>query len=285
MTRAALSPTRYLGTLIFAAGAATALMAMTSGARPVPTKPTTLRIVARDYAYDVPASVPSGPTRIELVNHGQDLHHAQLVRLEQGKTLQDLAAFPHDAPPPSWVVMVGGPGAVGPGDSSAVIETLTPGNYAVLCFIPASDNVPHVAKGMAAGFTVTARGNGATTPRASATVKLVDFGFVPAGAIHAGPQLIRVVNDAEQPHEFVIFKLLPGKTSTDLYQWQMTLKGPPPARLLGGTVGLEHGAEALVDVALEPGDYVLTCFIPDAKDGKPHFMHGMSLPFTVAAGH
>ncbi len=283
MTRNALSPTRYLGTAALAAGAAMSLMAMNWAPRTAPTKPTTLRIVARDYAYDVPASVPSGPTRIELVNHGENMHHAQLVRLEQGKTLADLAAFPHDAPPPSWVVMLGGPGAVGPGDSSTVIETLTPGNYAVLCFIPGSDNVPHVAKGMAAGFTVTASANGASMPKAETTVKLVDFGFVPSRPLHKGRQLVRVVNEAAQPHEFVIFRLLPGKTPADLYQWQMSLQGPPPAELLGGTVGLWKGSEALVDVTLEPGDYVFTCFIPDAKDGKPHFMHGMSLPFTIAA--
>jgi hypothetical protein len=282
MNRLALALTRYLGTAILAAGS---LMAMSPGPRDPAVKPTTLRIVARDYAYDVPASVPSGPTRIQLVNRGQDLHHAQLVRLEQGKTLADLASFPHDAPPPAWVVLTGGPGAVGPGDSSAVIETLAPGNYAVLCSIPASDKVPHVTKGMAAGFTVTARGNGATSPKATTAVRLVDFGFVPTAGFHAGPQLIRVRNEAAQPHEFVIFKLLPGKTATDLYQWQLTVKGAPPAHLFGGTVGLAHGAEALVDVTLEPGEYVFTCFIPDAKDGKPHFMHGMSLPFTVAVGH
>jgi hypothetical protein len=283
MTRAALLPTRYLGTVLFTVGAAAALMAMRSDPKPAPAKPSVLRIVARDFAYDLPASVPSGPVRIELVNHGQNLHHAQLVRLEQGKTLRDLASFPHDAPPPSWVVMVGGPGAVGPGDSSAVFETLPPGNYAVLCFIPSADNIPHVAMGMAAGFTVTPSGTRASMPKAETTVRLVDFGFAPSGAFHAGRQIIRVVNDAAQPHEIVIFQLLPGKTPSDLFQWQMTLQGPPPARLIGGTVGLSQSGEALVDVTLEPGDYVFTCFIPDAKDGKPHFMHGMSLPFTVAA--
>lgn len=283
MTRNALSPTRYLGSAALAAGTAMSLMAMTWAPKPEPAKPATLRIVARDFAYELPATIPSGPTRIELVNHGGDLHHAQLVRLEEGKTLADLAAFPHDAPPPPWVVMLGGPGAVAPGDSSTVIESLTPGNYAVLCFIPGPDNVPHVAKGMAAAFTVTSSANGASMPKAETTVKLVDFAFVPSRPLHAGRQLVRVVNDAVQPHEFVIFKLLPGKTAADLHGWQMSLQGPPPAELLGGTVGLWHGSEALVDVTLAPGDYVFTCFIPDAKDGKPHFMHGMSLPFTIAA--
>jgi hypothetical protein len=30
-----------------------------------------------------------------------------------------------------------------------------------------------------------------------------------------------------------------------------------------------------------PGKYALICFLPDAKDGKPHFMHGMVQEVTV----
>lgn len=284
MTRLTLSPTRYVASIVFAAGTAVALMGMVRGTRTPRLHPTTLRIVAKDYSFSVPASIPSGPTRIELVNQGRDLHHAQLIRLTQGKTLADLAAFPHDAPPPPWVEMVGGAGAVGPGDSSAVIQDLPPGNYAVLCFIPAADRMPHVAKGMVAGFTVTAAGNGAERPVADMSVTLVDFGFVPSARFHPGKQLLRVVNDGAQPHEMVIFELPPDKTPADLYQWQLSLQGPPPGRLVGGTVGLAHHGEELVEVTLQPGrQYVLTCFIPEAKDSKPHFMHGMSLPFTVEA--
>jgi hypothetical protein len=31
----------------------------------------------------------------------------------------------------------------------------------------------------------------------------------------------------------------------------------------------------------EPGRYALLCFVPDAGDGMPHFMHGMVQEFTV----
>ncbi len=281
MNTATLSPTRYVASVVLVAGAAVALMGM-ADPKPKPAiAPTPLRIVARDFGYDLPASVPSGPTRIQLVNGGGDLHHAQLVRLTQGKTLADLAAFPHDAPPPAWVVMVGGPGAVAPGDSSAVVQDLAPGNYAILCFIPGPDKVPHVAKGMAAAFTVLPTHNGARVPEATNTVRLVDYGFAAARAFRAGKQHVRIVNDAVQPHEIVIFKLLPGKTAADLYQWQMSLEGPPPAQLIGGTVGLAQSTEALVELDLEPGNYVFTCFIPDAKSSKPHFMHGMSMAVVV----
>jgi hypothetical protein len=42
------------------------------------------------------------------------------------------------------------------------------------------------------------------------------------------------------------------------------------------------GAHAFVDLDLEPGEYGLICFLPDMKDGKPHFHHGMVKKITVA---
>ena len=48
-----------------------------------------------------------------------------------------------------------------------------------------------------------------------------------------------------------------------------------------------NGAEAkrahYIDLtaSFTPGDYTLLCFVPDAKDGKPHIAHGMVKNFTV----
>jgi hypothetical protein len=32
---------------------------------------------------------------------------------------------------------------------------------------------------------------------------------------------------------------------------------------------------AFITADFTPGEYALICFLPDAKDGKPHFAHGM----------
>jgi hypothetical protein len=276
-----LSPTRYLATTVVVAGAV-ALLGMRRGAtdRPVPT----LRIVAVDYGYQLPKEVAAGPTRLELVNQGHELHHAQLIRLEQGRTLADLTTLDPGAPPPAWVVPVGGPGAVGPGDSSSVIQTLTPGQYVLMCWIPSlSDHKEHRMKGMVAGFRVTAgTGAQAKLPKPDVTVRMLDFGYAPSAPLVAGKRNIRVVNDGPQLHEMVLAMLPAGKTAADLLAWNPeTATEPPPARYLGGTVALPPGGEAIVEATLEAGNYVLICYIPDAKDGKPHFAHGMVLPFTV----
>ncbi|HXG70536.1 MAG TPA: hypothetical protein VNJ04_07990 [Gemmatimonadaceae bacterium] len=44
---------------------------------------------------------------------------------------------------------------------------------------------------------------------------------------------------------------------------------------------LELGAHGFFRVQITPGEYGLICFLPDVKDGKPHFVHGMVNQFTV----
>lgn len=284
MSALRLTPTRYVASVVTGAGIATLLLGM-AGPRKAATLPT-VRIVAVDFGFQVPAEVPSGAMRLRLVNQGHELHHAQLVRLTQGKTLADLASLRPDAPPPDWMVPVGGPGAVGPGDSSSVVQSLPAGNYAVFCFIPsASDHKQHMMKGMVAGFRVTERtGAQPQLPKADLTVRMLDFGYAPSAPIAAGKRVIRVINDGPQLHEMVLALIPPGKTTADLLAWNPeTATEPPPARYLGGTVALAPSGESLVEADLAPGNYVLICYIPDAKDGKPHVAHGMVLPFTVKA--
>ena len=49
----------------------------------------------------------------------------------------------------------------------------------------------------------------------------------------------------------------------------------------GRSVAAGEGTFQHAYVDLAPGNYGLICFIPDAKDGKPHFMHGMATQFSV----
>jgi hypothetical protein len=275
-------PTRYIATLVVAAGAAAVV-----GMRPAP-KDTialpTLNIVAREYGYEVPAEVASGPTRLTLTNKGHELHHAQLVRLEEGRTLKDLATLQPGAPPPSWMVPVGGPGAVEPGQSTSVVQPLVPGEYALFCWIPSpSDHKAHVEKGMVAGFKVVQAKRVAAIPRADITVRMVDFGYAPSAPLIAGKRVIKVVNDGPQLHELVLFRLAPGKTLSDFAKWNPdTATEGPPGNFIGGTVAMAPGGESLVETTVEAGQYVLVCYIPDAKDGKAHIAHGMLMPLTVA---
>ena len=240
-----------------------------------------VHVVAKDYSYDSPDQIPAGLTTLHLMNQGKEVHQAQLLKLTGGKTYNDftaaMKAMKPDAPPPPWVVPLGGPNAAPPGGTAAATSTLEPGNYALVCFIPAADGVPHIMKGMSRGLVVTAAtGAVAAEPTPTTDLTLSDYKFTFSSPLKSGENVIRVDNSAAQPHEVVVFKLLPGKTMKDFEAWlPVSDKTPPPAAPLGGIVGQVKGQHAFFTVNLDPGDYVLICFLPDAKNGKPHFTHGM----------
>lgn len=248
--------------------------------------PRVVTVTAADFSFEAPAQIPAGATTFRLVNNGTELHQAQLVRLEDGKTLEDLGkAMKSHGPPPPWVKFVGGPNGIAPGQEANATAVLAPGQYAYLCFIPSADGQIHVSKGMVRPFEVTAGSLASATdfPAADVTIKLVDYGFESSEPLTAGRRTIMVENAGPQAHELVLLRLAPGKTAEDFGKWAETgMKGPPPAEPLGGVVALDQGGRGTFEVNLTPGDYGLICFVPDKKDGKPHLAHGMMKNLKVS---
>jgi uncharacterized cupredoxin-like copper-binding protein len=241
-------------------------------------------VITTDYSFDAPDELPAGLTTFHLVNRGPSIHHVQLVKLNGGKTVDDfMAALKAGGPPPKWATMEGGPNPPEIGDTSTTTVALEPGNYAMLCFVPGPDGIPHVAKGMVRPLTVTS-GAGATRaePEADVVMKLVDYDFELSKPIPAGRHTIRVENAGPQEHELVIVKLDSGKQPMDFAKWGEKMVGKPPGTLHGGSSGIKPGDKAFVEVDLTPGEYGLICFVPDSKDGKGHYRHGMAKKVTVS---
>ena len=248
-------------------------------------EPRVITVVARDFAFQAPESVPAGMVTIQLQNRGQALHHMSLVRLDAGKTLQDvLTALQAKGPPPAWMREMGGPNAPDPGSDSNATLFLAPGNYVLLCWVDMPGGVPHVMRGMAKALTVTPAPvpAAAATPSGDITMRLDDYSFTLSKPITAGEHIIRVENAAAQSHEVELIKLAPGKNANDLMAWMRNMQGPPPASAIGGIAGMPRGEVQSFTHDFTPGTYVLICFIPDARDGKPHFMHGMMQTITVS---
>ncbi len=132
-------------------------------------------------------------------------------------------------------------------------------------------------KGMVRPLSVTgpARAGGAE-PAADAVMELVDFDFQLSQPLKAGRQTIRIENDGAQPHEVAFVRLNPGKAPEDFTTWAERPIGPAPGATFGGVSAIMPRTHAFVAVDLPPGDYALLCFVPEMKDGKPHFVHGMS---------
>lgn len=241
-------------------------------------------VVANDFSFVAPDSIPSGWTTFRLVNDGPNLHHVQLARLDSGKTLADLhsAMQTPGAKLPKWLVLAGGPNAPDPKAQSNATMNLTPGNYVLVCFVDIPDKVPHLAKGMVRPLTVTAGTSAGVEPTADVVITLSDYSFtVTTGALTAGRHVVKLVNNGPQDHEIELMRFAAGKTLKDLGAWAATLQGPPPAGAIGGVANITKGAAAYFDVDLTPGNYVFLCFFPDANDGKPHLEHGMVKEFTI----
>jgi plastocyanin len=241
--------------------------------------PAVVTVTANDFSFEAPGRVSAGVVTMRLVNNGKELHHAQMIRIEEGKTMDDIAkALKNPGPPPSWVKWVGGPNAVLPGKETHSTSVLTPGLYAYLCFIPSPDRVIHASKGMILPFEVTpaTTASASDLPAPDVTIKLVDYDFKLSAPLTPGKRTILVENDGPQPHEIALLKLAPGKTVADFAAWdEGGMKGPPPAEPIGGVVALDKGARATFTVDLTAGNYGLLCFVPDTKDGRPHLAHGM----------
>lgn len=252
---------------------------------PAAVAPNVVVVTAREFAFDAPDSIPAGLTTIRLVDAGHQLHHVQLVKLDDGKTPNDLArALKSGGPWPAWAGWAGGvnPPMPGGGETSATLD-VKPGNYALICLIPGPDGVPHVMKGMMRPLTVTPSASpSATTPKSDVTVHLTDYKFALSTPITAGTHTIHIVNDGPQPHELFLARLAPGKTAADLVAWTEKQQGPPPGAPMGGVSAIAPGMDAFVTENFTPGNYALLCFIPDAKDGKPHVVHGMTKQIKVS---
>ena len=239
---------------------------------------------ATNYKFSGPSEIPAGVTTFNLVNDGPGFHHLQIVRLDSGKTMADLNdAMKKKGPPPNWVVMVGGPNAPNPSMTANATLDMTPGNYALVCFVDVPEGVPHVMKGMILPLTVrNGAGARATAPTADIVMTLSDYNFVLSKPLTAGKQTIEVRSSVGQPHEVELIRLAPGKTEKDMLGWMQKMQGPPPGEGLGGVAAVVAGVPNYFSADLTPGNYVLICFLPDAKDGKPHFTKGMIQVVTVS---
>jgi hypothetical protein len=148
---------------------------------------------ARRPGFEVPETVPAGPTRIDLVNHTGELHQAQLLKLNDGVTVEmfkltvlgqlfgeNIAEVLED--PTHQLTLradhldlmltlaapTGATGAVEPGRSSSgtLLVDLAPGRYVLVDILPDADGLPYLANGLIEAFEVTPSGRPTSGPGA-----------------------------------------------------------------------------------------------------------------------
>ncbi|MDQ3398752.1 MAG: hypothetical protein M3511_13480 [Deinococcota bacterium] len=133
------------------------MLNVTDGAEAqAPQADVTVRMV--DFAFALPPDIRAGEQTWEVVNVGEQIHHLVLMRLQEGKTMDDVMAFmeSYEGEPPADEV--GHINVLSSGESNYATFDLTPGDYIALCFMPdhrgEATGQPHVALGMMQSFTV-----------------------------------------------------------------------------------------------------------------------------------
>lgn len=244
-----------------------------------------ITVKATDYAFEAPAKIEAGLVSINLVNEGQEPHHVQFARLNDGVTMEQFQSALQQSPEAAFplVTWAGGVGLLGNSASQQVTVELTPGQYVLLCFMTDHEGVPHLAKGMMAVMEVVegAEQAEATEIKADAPVNLLDFSFTLPANIKAGQQVWQIVNKGEQIHELALIKLAEGKTMADVAAFMEAPHGVPPFEFAGGLQAVDPGETGWLTLDLQPGNYVAMCHVPDPATGHAHFEMGMVMPFSV----
>lgn len=246
--------------------------------------PAVIEVRANEFAFTAPDTVAAGLTTIRMHADGKALHHAQLIRFDAGHTFDEYLAVLRqgDGPPPAWAHDVGGVNGADPGASQETSVPLMPGEYALICFLPNEQGVPHAMLGMMKRIVVTGEASAIAPPATDVRITATGTGFEISGPITAGRRALLVENSDSVSHEAIVVKLADGATAQTLVDWVVAgANGPPPGSGRGGTVGLERGAWNVIHADLEPGTYGVFDFIPSGPDRRPNATKGMVAEFKV----
>jgi hypothetical protein len=265
---------------------------MGSSATATAVKPAPVEVIGTDFSFKMPDTLRAGWTTLTFFNQGIERHQLQLVRLGDGVTPDQFrAALAASAASDGTAafrlgIPAGGVDTIAAAGIQRSTVMLRPGNYVALCFVSDTDGVPHFAKGMVKFFTVTSPLTKAARPKASATIKALDFALqIPK--TFGGSGTFAFQNVGTQPHELALLKLNPGVTAD---QARAALLAPPtlppPARPLyanaGGGGAIPRGATEYVTLKLAKGAYIAVCLVRDPASGRSHLALGMLTTFKIS---
>ena len=245
----------------------------------------TVDVKAGEYFIQAPDTIPAGLTTFRLTQVGdiatrreqvlrenlapasptndptRAFHMVWVVRLDSGHTVKEWYAAELEGKRPAWVVNLGGPASTDPPHTTNATMRLGPGNYALVCYIGSARqdlNRHHVRKGMFRALTVAAGDTTSPAVRSDVVAVITGEGLITlSGAIRAGTQTIKVVNETSKAHEFTVAKLGAGRTAQEALTWTRREGTTHPFTPRGGFSDVPSGATLWTTIAFEPGSYVL----------------------------
>jgi hypothetical protein len=236
-----------------------------------------------EVAISGPDAVEAGVTRITLRNAGERPHDAQIVRVEDDRTAEEVISHSVDAeegaPIPYWITDGGGLGTVAPGESATVTERLESGTYYVLDGeSPKGSDTPNARLGGVTKFDVV---NETSDPLFGTGVRIAarDHYFRTVG-IEPGANHVTFHNVGQQFHQIVALPLVGGATLADARKYLETegeTSGPPPVDFDDAirTAAIDGGQRQIMWLDFKKGRYALVCFLNDRDGGRSHLAKGM----------
>ena len=117
----------------------------------------TVAVEMKEYEFVIPAEIKAGKQWWQFTNSGQNLHQAIIVKLAEGKTVDDVIAWNDTQEGPEPFTLVAFWNVMSPGVKSWGELDLPAGTYWLLDFLPdpSKDGMPNAAQGMAKEITAT----------------------------------------------------------------------------------------------------------------------------------
>lgn len=254
-------------------------------------------ITATEDGIVVPETITAGLAEITFENATELPFYSIIGRLDEGASMDEFmgalmgvfAGDPSAMPPASFL---GSPMAL-PGDTQTAMYNLESGMYVVLSVAGEQPDMT----------TFVVEGDIADVEEIEADLVLpfADFVFGLPSELVAGEQIWQIENRGEQWHEMVFMALPDGATMEDA----MMLMMPPETEESMDAEATEEAAQeagepsmdgisflwspmssgnsAFTQIDLEPGTYLVICFIPDntSEEGLSHAEQGMMQIVTV----
>lgn len=247
-------------------------------------KPDVAAFSAWDDRFEGPDTIPGGPITIRLHNRGKELHQLQLLKLDEGKSPADLAVALRETGGvvPRWAKHMGGPNAIGSGDTSEATMYMEPGSYVIICGIPTKKHTTHAALGMQKALHVVK--NAPTFPEfyGNFHMAMFDYEFVVVQPMKKGRHTFYVINRGSQAHQASLIRLNRGASAHDVLR-AFTRDAPLslPGKLIGGISGLEPGGDGTFTAEFTTGRYAIICLFSDPTGHNSHAAKGMVMNFTI----
>jgi hypothetical protein len=256
-------------------------------ALPTAENPTRVEVTLEGTTYrsDTDKVVP-GWVLVTFHNRTDDSRDLALVRLGRDKTAADLDAALEDPRALEALggtyVFEGGATMVPPRSTVSFRTEVFTGQFLF-------GALPDLARGSGrpATLEVGAGDPPLTDPRTPSTIRLGAFSHGLLGDIRtSGPQALSVVGEGPAGHEVRLYKVQDGVAPTAAFATVPAMKDAPERATASvrpelGVAAMDPGFVNVRDIALTPGDYVMTCFLVDADTGKTYAELGMITPFSV----